>query len=446
MDKGKKNRFFLTHKKSSAFVVSVSIHAVFILVALTFVAVQVYVKPEQTFEAKEVRRPQMKLRKLQVPVKEMKRNQTPKLRKTIVVKTPTPHVDIKMPEIIGVKGGLGTGPGGGLGGLGFGLDLDLFGSSKSRGTGNEFVGHFYDLKQTPKGELTPIGKLAEENTFSGEAQDLCMQAINKFIRSGMKATDLKAFFVAPKEKFATSFNLPPMDASEAPKAFGVEGLVQPSYWICVYRGQIAAPEDGKYRFVGFADDALIVRVRRRIVLDACWPDDIGRMTDWKSRDDDSRKFQINRNDFGEITGGDWNGMFQKLSEGLQAGESFSSILSKIKTPDGQSYREHGNYISAANRLVLGDWVELKKGQRVDMEVLIGEIPGGSFGCRLLVQQQGVSYPMADSDAGQRPVLPVFKTVPVDEKLVSQMKADPNEMSLEGPAFGVVGNANLTAMR
>ncbi len=437
MDNGKKKRFFLNHKKSSAMVVSIAIHVVFVILAFSFVAVTAVIKPEQVFTAKPVTRPKMNLRKLQVPVNLKKTSRPPKLRQTLVVKTPSPHVDIRMPEIIGVKGGFSAGGGGGLASVGFGFDLDLFGSSKSRGGGNEFIGHFYDLKQTPRHELTPIGKLAEENTYSGEAQELYTQAIHKLIRSGLKASALKSFYVAPKEKFATSFNLPPMDAAEAPKAFGVEDEVKPSYWICVYRGQIAAPADGKYRFVGFADDVLIVRLNRRVVLDACWPAQIGKMTDWQSSDEDSRKFQVNRNDFGEITGGDWNTMFQKLSKGYKSGENWGSILSQIKTPDGQSYSEHGNYLAAANRLVLGDWVELKKGQRIDMEVLIGEIPGGSFGCRLLVEQKGGSYPAADSDAGQRPLLPIFKTVPVDERLVDKMRAYPNEMTLDGPVFGVI---------
>ncbi len=438
MDNGKKKRFCLNYRKSSAFVVSVVVHAVFVAVALTFVAVQVYVKPEQTFEVREVNRPKMKLRKLQVPVKQQKKTQAPKLRKTIVTKTKT-NIDITMPEIVGIKGGAGFGAGEGLGGLGFGFDMDLFGSSKSRGGGNEFIGHFYDLKQTREGELTPIGKLAEKDTFDGQAQALCMEEINRFVRSGMRERELQDYFVAPKQKYATTFNMPPMSADAAPKAFGVEDQVKPSYWICVYRGQIAAPEDGKYRFVGLADDALIVRVNRRVVLDACWPEHIGRMTDWQSRDDDNRKFQINKNDYGAISGVLWKDVFPKLSAGYKAGTGFSGILSQIKLEDGQPFTATGNYVRAANRLVIGDWIDLRKGQRVDMEVLIGEIPGGFFGCRLLVEQKGMDYPRVDSDAGQRKVLPVFKTVPVNEKLVSQMKAYPGEMTLDGPAFGVIGN-------
>ncbi len=442
MEPMQKKKFLLNHRKSSAFVVSVLVHVAFIAVALTFVAVQVYVKPEQTFEVKEIKRPKMQLRKLQVPVKQQKKTQAPKLRKTIVAKTKV-NVDIKMPELVGVKGGTGYGSGTGLGGLGFGFDMDLFGSSKSKGEGNEFIGHFYDLKQTPRHELTAIGRLAEKDTFNQEAQSLCMQVINSFVSSGMRATELRDYFVAPKQKYATAFNFPPMGANEAPKAFGVDNEVKPSYWICVYRGQIVAPEDGKYRFVGLADDVLIVRANRRVVLDACWPEHIGRMTNWSSRDDDNRKFQINRNNYGSIKGTQWLEVFPVLSRGLKAGEGFSGLLGQIKGEDGSSLNGNGSYMCAANRLVMGDWMNLKKGQRIDMEVLIGEIPGGFFGCRLLVEEKDRQYAMVDSDAGKRPVLPIFKTVPVNEKLVSKMNADPNEITLEGPSFGAL-NASQTA--
>ncbi len=437
MDNKPKKRYFLNHRKSSALVVSVIIHAVLLIVAFSFVAVQVIIKPEQSFEATEVKRPKMKLRKLQVPVKQ-KKTQAPKLRQNIIAKPKLKAVTIQMPEIVGVVGGMGAGRGEGLGGLGFNFDMDLFGSSKSRGSGNEFIGHFYDLKQTPDHKLTDIGKLAEKNTFNPEAQNLCMQEINRFIRSGMKAAELRDYFVAPKQKYVTAFNFPPMSANAAPKAFDVADQVKPSYWICVYRGQIVAPEDGKFRFWGLADDVLVVRVNRRLVLDACWPEHIGRMTSWKSRDEESRKFQINRADYGAFKGADWRDVFPKLAQGIVDGGGFSGLLGGIKGDDGQSVNRDNNYMCAANRLVVGDWVNLKKGQRADMEVVIGEIPGGWFGCRLLIEQQGKNYGTVSSDAGPRKVLPVFKTVPVNEKLVPKMKADPNEMTLDGPNFSALG--------
>jgi hypothetical protein len=133
-----KKRFFSKHTKSSAALVSLGIHAVLIVVALSFVAVTVITKEDQVFEAKPVNRPKMQLKKLQVPVNiKKKKVQKPRLRKRIVVQPKLAKVpDIKMPEITGVKGGMGSAAGTGLGGagsLGFNMpEMNLFGV-KSRG-------------------------------------------------------------------------------------------------------------------------------------------------------------------------------------------------------------------------------------------------------------------------------------------------------------------------
>jgi hypothetical protein len=131
-------KFFARHAKSSAVMVSLGIHAVLIVIALSFVAVTVITKEDQVFEAKKVNRPRMQLKKLQVPFNiKKKKMQKPKLRKRLVVQPKLAKVpDIKMPEITGVKGGMGNAAGTGLGGagsLGFNMpEMNLFGV-KSRG-------------------------------------------------------------------------------------------------------------------------------------------------------------------------------------------------------------------------------------------------------------------------------------------------------------------------
>lgn len=129
-----KKKFFAKHAKSSAALISLGIHAVLIVIALSFVAVTVIQKEDQVFEAKPVNRPKMQLKKLQVPVNvKKKKTQKPKLRKRIVVqpKLNQSVPDIKMPEITGVKGGLGGAGGdglGGAGGLGFSMpEIEIFG-------------------------------------------------------------------------------------------------------------------------------------------------------------------------------------------------------------------------------------------------------------------------------------------------------------------------------
>jgi len=126
--------YFYRHAKSSAALVSLGIHAILILVALTFVAVTVIQKDDKAFEAKPVKRPKLALKKLQVPVSiKKKATKKPKLRKRIVVqpKMNSSMPDIKMPEITGVKGGMGSGVGGSLsgsGGVGFSMpEIEIFG-------------------------------------------------------------------------------------------------------------------------------------------------------------------------------------------------------------------------------------------------------------------------------------------------------------------------------
>jgi hypothetical protein len=133
----KKKRFFINHSKSSALVVSLTLHAILAVVAISYVTVTVITKDEKKFEAKQVLRPKMPPKRLQVPVK-VKKQRKPKLRQRIVVKQKMVRniPDIKMPEISGIKGGLGAMEGaglGGVGGVGFAMpEINLFGI-KSKG-------------------------------------------------------------------------------------------------------------------------------------------------------------------------------------------------------------------------------------------------------------------------------------------------------------------------
>lgn len=138
METKRKKRFFANHSKSSAAVISIALHLVLLLIAGTFVAVTVVTKADKQFEAPKVNRPRLPPKKLQVPVKMKKKRPKPKLRKQITVKTRMDRKmpDIKMPEISGIKGGLGSVDAAGLGGaagVGFSMpEIEVFGV-KSRG-------------------------------------------------------------------------------------------------------------------------------------------------------------------------------------------------------------------------------------------------------------------------------------------------------------------------
>ncbi len=156
MSKSVKKGFVGAHAKSSAAVVSLAVHSIIILVAMSFVAVRVIVKEGTSFEVRSVTRPKMQLKKLQVPVKINKKRPKPKLMKRLVVKPNLARKmpEFKMPEILGVKGGLGSvgDVGLGAGGVGFSMpEINIFGV-KSRG---EKI--FFILDATPQMMYDEIG-------------------------------------------------------------------------------------------------------------------------------------------------------------------------------------------------------------------------------------------------------------------------------------------------
>lgn len=369
MSKTHKKGIFSSHAKSSAMLISVAIHASIIFIAISFVAVTVINKEDQKFESKPVSRPRMKLKKLQVPVKIKRKKIAPKLRRRIVAAPKRDVKEIQMPEITGVKGGLGNMDGTGLGSLGFGIDImDLFGGNSS--LGDELTGSFYDLKQTKRGKPSEI--------TMGEYD----AAIQRFLQS-WNPDRFDKYFKAPTSKFAIAFMMPTMPADAAPEAFGVGDVVKPMQWLAYYEGRIVAPETGRYRFCGMGDDILYVRINKKLVLDACWPG-VDNKAGWKSDDENNRKFKL------------------------------------------------GN-----NYMVIGDWMHLTAGKAVEMQVLLGERPGGQFCCQLLIEQDGADYRSVRLENGEkRPILPIFKLKEIPNKVVDLMKVNSEQATLRGPSFGL----------
>jgi hypothetical protein len=116
--------------------ISLIIHAVLLIFAVSFVAVKVIQKKESAFNDVHVARPKMPPKRLQVPVKVKKRTPPPRLRKQIVAKKVVQKMpEIKMPELKGIKSNVNmTGTGlGGASSVGFTMpEINVFGI-KSRG-------------------------------------------------------------------------------------------------------------------------------------------------------------------------------------------------------------------------------------------------------------------------------------------------------------------------
>lgn len=362
-----KKRFFASHSKSSALVVTFAIHGVLIVITLFIVAVKVIQPKDPEFKGQKMKHEGPPPRP-QVPVELNPAASPPKLPESIPLPTKDNYVEIAMPnvETKGVD----------LGRLATGSqvpelmvsDPTIFGDSVPQG--NELGGTFYDLKQTDKGEPVDMNI------------DRFFSALASFTK-GWNQGRLDDYFKAPRKNYTTFFMIPTIHSSAATEAFGVNNVVTPDYWAAYYEGYIAAPETGYYRFLGYGDDILLVRINKRLVLDGGFSDYRPKLqTGWSSDDENNRLYPI--------------------------GSQF---------------------------LYIGDWFKLTKGERIKMEVLIGDV-GGLCSSQLLIEQKGATYAQAPFSGGTRPILPVFRTKVIPESLVGQIKINPNEATLDGPTFGV----------
>jgi hypothetical protein len=220
-------------------------------------------------------------------------------------------------------------------------------SERKSGT---LIGIFYDLKQTQQRQ--PIADYARHYTRS----------IDEFLVAGFDEVLFNRFFRAARPLYTTQLNMRRMNADAAPKAFGVDDVVEPSYWIVHYKGQVAPPANGTYRFVGNFDDVLIVAVNGKVVLD------------------------------GSLVGT----RFPKLGWTEPSDKGPSVAVNK-----GSRY---------------GNWLDLKAGQPVDLDILIGERPGGVFYGVLLYEKKGETYPL---DGNGHALLPLFQVAeqPVKDPLI-----------------------------
>ncbi len=83
-------------------------------------------------------------------------------------------------------------------------------------------------------------------------------------------------------------------------------------------------------------------------------------------------------------------------------------LQKVIAKGWSAHRDTGKWTSPFHeqKLIFGDWFKLKKGQKVKLDLGIGEQPGGNLGYLLMLEKKGVDY---RKDEAGRPILPLFTT-------------------------------------
>ncbi len=179
---------------------------------------------------------------------------------------------------------------------------------------------------------------------------------------------MRDYYRAKQEMAFTYLCIPYMRATEGPKAFKVENEVEPRGWFVHYSGTIVPPEPGEWRFVGNFDDVLIVYINNKVVLDGSW--------------------------------------------------SFASAVGE-KFPDTEVRQGFGGppILTNNQRCWAGKWVRLNGPAKID--IVVGEVPGGSVGGILLCQHKKTKYRMREDGT---PILPVFTTTRPDMQDMAQFRS------------------------
>jgi len=349
--KSKKKKGLIKGASTSA-LISIGVHVALLVIAGTFVAVKIVQTKQAKFVPPEkIERPKMNLKKTRV---KMKKTSKPRSTSRITSKNVSSMTSLQLPEISSGGSGLSGGVGG------YELvpdvsDMGLFGGSKSPAVGNDFVGTFYSLRYDRRGKQTDIVSQSYQST------------IKEFVEKGWNPYVFAPYFRSPQKLYTTQIFIPVINSEFGPSFFGIPpGPDFDAFLWCVhYKGKIMRKEGGRYRFWGFGDDVLLVRVNGKVVLNASFGDyGRTRYCEWERHEDDYK-----------------------------------------------------HYLGTAEAAV-GDWFELEPGVPVEMEVLTGELYGNLYCAYLLVEDEDEVY---SKNQNGMPNLPIFKTAEIPQQIKDKIK-------------------------
>ena len=254
-------------------------------------------------------------------------------------------LNLELPEIsIGnMKLGLDSG-GLGVGGLGD-LDFGNTGSTTAPAlrvnelgfdaavTSALFNGQVFDMKRMPDGNAVPglqAGSLFTDQVVP--ATTSMLDGVSKWASGSWSLNELRStYFSVAQDLPRNHFIQPQTSVAQLPSVLGVQGKASTHGLLAYYTGEYLVPDTGQYRFLGRADGILIVRVNNEVVLDGSSPKPLSQFT-----------------------------------PGAQVNKLFG-------VPEGG---------------VSGNWMNLRAGQKLRIEVLLGRSTGTNFGSWLLIQQAG----------------------------------------------------------
>jgi len=282
----------------------------------------------------------------------------------------------------GSSKGFGGGSGGGMGtGLGVGAGnarnfVSVFGSKAATGG---LLGEFWDIKLDRRGNPIVHPGVPRDYGYSAEAMVEYLEAIEAVIRmKGDANRALAKYYKAETTLVSSTFVHPHMSAAEAPKAFGVEKEVGPVHWLAVYRGRASAPFTDQFRFAGGCDNVIVVLVNGKVVFDG------------------SRRYTHHAPPSKYYTR--WNPTTEPIP---------GALTGNIRTFNGAT--------------VWGDWFSLRKGETIDLAILLGE-SGGIYACGLFLDWKGAEWHRKGGKIPPAGIPPVFQVGPCPPEVQAMIKA------------------------
>jgi len=236
---------------------------------------------------------------------------------------------------------------------------------------DKLQGVFYDLKQLRNRQPNPVFKDVPTSGWSDARIAPTLKIIRSFVNGSWRREydsqgllhfpELDAYYCSPTRLWNSCFYSAKIPSEDVLPLFQCKDEVKPYAWCCIYSGYVRVPVSGKFRFVGFCDDLLVVRFNQQIALDyGCYSSTLGVGMDAEKR--------------GELSVGT-----QKQYDRQMRMTNDNPLYSKFKLetcfPD--LCDEHG--------LGKGPVFTVKAGEAIPIDILIGDI-GGNFSFALFLEQ------------------------------------------------------------
>jgi hypothetical protein len=395
-----KERGAWTKFGGSAFSVSLLVHAIFVLLAIFFF-VRWVDPPEEKIDfvpggggggtggSEVAHKIQQRARQQVASTASSKRIASTSLTASFALPEATELPDIAMPAADqgassagkggGAGGGTGTGIGAGTGsgtgpGSGPGVGRGFMDPSPFGAKGGPgLVGTFYDFKRDQKNKPTGV-------KFGNEGEADYTSIIKGFIkRTSWTPPSKHKHFTAETNLRSKAFTYQLMPDTNAAKAFQCPDS-GPGMWVAHYSGRVKVTETGSYRFVGWGDNCMVIGFDSKVVFDA----------------------------------------------------SFWHFTGAPRELVGNGVPQHDTL-----PIYSGEWIELRKGQSIKVDVLIGDA-GEVFTVGALIQKQGEPLTRAPNGIPNLPIFKVSDLTDDEKKLYQFLPSESLNLTLfqaEGDSLG-----------